>query len=565
MNTFFKTFKLIKFKEKISLFVIFILSLVGVIIDVLTTILIYPLINVFYDNNFEFNFKNYDLFGILDSLTLKSSPFLVIILLITIFYFLKAIILTFKVFYNEKILANLQKRLSYDFYHYYLFKDLNFIKIENNAILVRNIKNEVDNFCHKNIPILINLATDLILFIGISSVLFYLNPYFSLIIIIFFSFLALFFITFTKKLNLKYGKIRAEFSKKLMKHIIETFNSFNILKVSNKEPFFLSLFKGFNSKEIDSRKKQNIIVNLPSLWLEFIGIFLILLLVTYSLKLNMSQIELFSYLGVFFVSMYRILPSINRMIKHMQALRYGEVSLNILSEKLGSQNILEQKDSSQLNNKYLLKKEIKFKNVSFGYENKQILDNLNFVIKKNTITGIMGPSGSGKSTLLNLILGFLSPDKGQITIDNLDLKEIRNNWQKSIGYVPQDVYMLDESIANNIAFGENEKKISIEKIKNSLIFSEMEDFVNNLKNKENTVIGDTGSLISGGQKQRLGLARALYNNPSILILDETTSSLDEENELKIFETINKIKENCTIIIVSHRKNVYKICDEIIHL
>lgn len=565
MNTFLKTFKLIRTKEKISLFIIFMFSLVGVIIDIITTILIYPLINVFYDNDFEFDLKKYDIFGISGLLEFKDSPILLIIVLITIFYFIKAIILTFKVFYNEKILANLQKRLSYDFYNYYLFKDLNFIKKENNAVIVRNVKNEVDNFCHKNIPTFINLSTDVILFFGISSVLFYLNPYFSLLIILIFSLLGLFFVTSTKKLNLKYGEIRAEFSKKLMKHIIESFNSFNILKISNKEIFFLSLFKKFNTKEIDSRKKQNIIINLPSLWLEFIGIFLIFILVMYSSKLKMSQIELFSYLGVFFVSMYRILPSINRIIKHVQVLRFGQVSLNILNENLKHKIFFEEKTNSQINDKYILNNEIKFNNVNFSYEKNLILDNLNFVIKKNTITGIIGPSGSGKSTLLNLFMGFLNPDGGQIIIDNLEINKIKSKWQKSIGYVPQDVYMLDETIINNIAFGENKKNIDIEKIKNALILSEMDNFVNKLQNKENTFIGDKGSLISGGQRQRLGLARALYNNPSILILDEATSSLDEKNEQKIFETINKLKENCTIIIVSHKKNVYKLCDKIIHL
>ena len=176
--------------------------------------------------------------------------------------------------------------------------------------------------------------------------------------------------------------------------------------------------------------------------------------------------------------------------------------------------------------------------------------------------GIIGPSGSGKTTLINIILGLIEPDSGETKLDNLSIYENLSEWRKSIGYVPQDTYLLDSSIKNNIAFGLEDNEINMVRINEAILISQTKILIDSLPQGIETVVGDRGVKLSGGQRQRIGIARALYNNPSFLILDEATSNLDIKNENKIIEEINMSHKNRTVVIVSHRKNTVKYCDNI---
>ena len=213
---------------------------------------------------------------------------------------------------------------------------------------------------------------------------------------------------------------------------------------------------------------------------------------------------------------------------------------------------------------FSFKDQIKFENVFFSHENSntKILQNISLEIRQGQKIGIIGKSGAGKSTLIDLILGLIKPTKGKILIDDSNLDYNLRDWQKQIGYVPQDIYLLDDTIRNNIAFGLNTNDINQEVILNSIELSRLKDYVSSLEKKENTVVGNRGIKVSGGQKQRIGIARALYHNPKILILDEATSSLDTINEKKIMEEIYNTAENITLIIVTHRHKSVSRCDKV---
>ena len=183
-------------------------------------------------------------------------------------------------------------------------------------------------------------------------------------------------------------------------------------------------------------------------------------------------------------------------------------------------------------------------------------------IRQGQKIGIIGRSGAGKSTLIDLILGLIKPTKGKIFVDDSNLDDNLRDWQKLIGYVPQDIYLLDDTIKNNIAFGLNTNDINQEVISKSINLSRSEDFVSSLEKKENTIIGNRGIKVSGGQKQRIGIARALYHDPQILIMDEATSSLDTINENKIMEEIYDTSGDRTLIIVTHRHSTVFNCDKV---
>ena len=219
---------------------------------------------------------------------------------------------------------------------------------------------------------------------------------------------------------------------------------------------------------------------------------------------------------------------------------------------------------NKIANKKFFENQIKFENVFFSHENSnaKILKNIFLEIKQGQKIGIIGKSGAGKSTLIDLILGLIKPTNGNIFVDDTNLNDNLRDWQKQIGYVPQDIYLLDDTIKNNIAFGLNANDINQEVILKSIESSGLKDYVNSLEKKENTIVGNRGIRVSGGQKQRIGIARALYNNPKILILDEATSSLDIFAERTVVEEIYKAAENITLIIVTHRLRAVINCDKL---
>ena len=564
MSIFKKTMDVLLKDEKFYLFVSFILILIITLIDLATTALIYPLINSILNNK-----KTFDLIGLNFFESQNNNNTFIIINLIVIFYFIKAMVSTFKVFFLENKLAMIQARITFDFYKYYLNKSLVFINKQNSSILIRNIHNEVANFTTKNLPAILNIGSDVLLFIGISLILIYVKPLASLIIIIFFSLLGYLFAKKTKKNNLKYGELRAKFLALLTKHLFQTFHSFKIIKLNQKEKFFYNLYKNFSTNEILAKKNQLIIQNLPKIWLEFFGIFTISIIALSFSFMNISFSNTFSYLGLFLFSMFRILPSLNRILQNIQALRFGNISLKIIQDHLKDgidTKILKEKEIYS-DEKFTFSKEIKIKNVSFSYPDRKeiIFNNFDYKINKNTIVGISGKSGVGKSTLIDLICGLLKPSKGEILIDEKNLEMYKKTWQTKIGYVPQDVYLLDDTIKNNIAFGELREDISQQNINKAIEGAGLDKLIKKLPDGINTVVGEKAIRISGGQKQRIGIARALYNLPELLIMDESTNSLDKDTENNILETLKKLKKNCTILMISHKQNSLQISDEILSL
>ncbi len=269
------------------------------------------------------------------------------------------------------------------------------------------------------------------------------------------------------------------------------------------------------------------------------------------------------------------MPAFGSLTSFMNALKKTEPSFNLITNELvelekNSNNFKfinkdNKKNSSQLN--YFENENIEFKNVFFEYEggDKQCLKDVNIIINSKKTTAIVGKTGSGKTTLINLILGLLNPTKGDIFIGNLSLNKNVKEWQKHISIVPQDIYLLDDTIRNNIVFDNEQRAIDKKKLSEAIEKSKLKEFVSSLALKDNTIVGNQGVRLSGGQKQRIGIARALYQNKKILILDEATSSLDNETEKKLLDDLFELKGEIRLIAVTHRVNVLKNFDVIFNI
>ena len=259
------------------------------------------------------------------------------------------------------------------------------------------------------------------------------------------------------------------------------------------------------------------------------------------------------------------MPSVVKILRSFQSIDWGANSADVLYNLIKSSNYKKSIGHSKNIKKMSFENKIEIKDLSFSFEKKDIIKNFNQEIIKNEIIGIVGKSGSGKTTLINILMGFLYPSKGKILVDNKDILEDLNGWRKNIFLVQQENIILDDTIKNNITFNLEENEIDQEKYMMAIKNSNLENYINQLPDKDNTITGENGIQISGGQKQRLSIARALYYDPEILILDEFTSALDSITEKEILETLKRLKKRKTIIIITHRSETLKICDKVINL
>ncbi len=553
--------------KKIILIFFFVISIIS-LLEILSITLLIPLISVILNEDLITDFVSSNL----QFLKQYSNTQVVISLLslVGLAYFIKAVFLIIFSWMQYFYVAKLEARLSKSLYSYYLIRPYNFFTKVNSAELIRNITEEVNKFTHYIINNGLTLFLEIIIIIFMSSFLFIFNPKITLYLIIFCLIISIIMLRITKKKVMKWSNERQLHSKMKIQHIQEGISGIKEIKILGKEDFFLNYFDKHNERYTKISQFFNIVTNLPRIILEFLAILLFILIITTSYVSGSANDEILVTIGVFSAAAFRLIPAFNRLNVGYQNLRFGLPTIDTLySEKV---SLLKNFGKKTLNNKNkniedkeIFKDKIEIKNVSFSYDDKKILNDLNLEIKKNSIIGLVGESGSGKSTLVDILIGLHEFEYGKILVDNIDISKLGRSWQNIIGYVPQNLYLLDDSLKKNIALGVDDNLIDNEKIINCIKLSQLDQFIfNDLRDGLETNIGERGIRLSGGQKQRIGIARALYKNPEILVFDEATSALDFETEKKILDTIYSIKDK-TIVIVSHRLSTLKICDNIYKL
>lgn len=558
-NISFKIFFSFSSKEKKFFYFLLFLMLIGMLLETLSIGLVFPLLSFVLDNNqesylFEFSFiKSIELQDNFNQLiSLKN-----IILFIIFVFVLKNIYLLYQIYFQAKFSSFLGINKSQSLYKKYVASTYAFHIENNSGFLLRNITEEVGNYCGAVI-VLMRLISEIFVLTGIVILLVFISPIITFSIILFFFVTLFVYQKITKKFFLKWGEQKQNYYGKRIISIQQTFGAFKELKILNRFKKFYDSFKFLNSNLYNINVKNETLVSVPKFLIETLMVIIICLILIYFSLINQlsSSIPL---LGLMAAASFRILPSVNKIINHIQELRYFNASLQLVVEEFNhwERNKILQTDilAIPFNSK------INFTNVSFSYKNKKIFDNLNINIDYGSFIGIYGESGSGKSTFLDLLIGLHKPQFGNIKVDECEIHRNLFGWFKNIGYVPQNVFLIDDSIKNNIALGINEKKINNKKLDNAIRNAGLADFIKNIENGVETIVGENGVTLSGGQKQRIGIARALYNDPKLLILDEATSSLDEINEKNILEYILKLKNKITIIIVSHNKINLIDCDK----
>ena len=480
-------------------------------------------------------------------------------------FFIKAIAILLINYYELKISREIDLENTQKLFSKYINAPFIFHIYNNPSELIQNL-----NDVKRSTSVIIGLSTifkEVLIILAISSMLIISNiklfSYILLILII----PVVFILNFFKNILLSKGEIAIEFRNKRLKILSESISNIKFIKLINAQNFIINYFKKNNFKAVHQDMVATYISKIPKIILETFSIITILSVIFFLYVSKGGLVEIIPILTLLIVSIIRFIPSVGSILVSVNNYRY-----NLPALKVFDLSFHEEAETSNTENKIINKNNINFKdkievkNISYHYPNNQIdvLKNLNFEINKGEKIGISGKSGSGKTTLLNLILGLLTPVEGSIKCDGKEIRDDIKNWYSKIAYVPQKITLFEESIKKNICFGISESNIKNEDFKDAIKLSELNSFINSLPEKFETNVGHDGSIVSGGQLQRIGIARALYLKPDILILDEPTSNLDSEIEMAIINSLFKIK-NLTIILISHNKSILEKCDRLIKL
>ena len=492
--------------------------------------------------------------------------YLVLVLLIGIgaLYLIKTLFLSYLTFRQNRFLANISATISNNLFAKYLTQPYKFHINNNSSKLIKNLQTEVNLLGAFNFAV-ISLFVEAGLLFSILFTLILIEPLGAISVGLFLGLLAYYFYRISRKKLAQWGNEREKADSIITKTTLEAFGGIKDIKLLHVESFFISKF--IQNQNLKSRvsSNSNTVAQLPRYYLELISVFGLVLFIISMLYQNKDIPTLIATIGVFVAAVFRLMPSLNKILTAFQNIKYYSSSVDIVySEFLNLQNKSLDQEEKDLE---VPKDKIEIQNLSFSYNSdlKPILNEVNLEIKVGETIGIIGGSGEGKSTFVDLLNGLYKPTGGKILADN---KKIQNNlysWNKNIGYVAQDIFLIDDTVEQNITFGRDQDNIDYEALNYALKKAQLIDFVEGLAQGLKTKVGERGVQISGGQKQRIGMARALYNDPEILILDEATSSLDTKTEQALMEAIYSLKKKKTIIIVAHRMSTLTKCDRIFEI
>ena len=477
---------------------------------------------------------------------------------------LKNVLSLFITFIQARFAYELQKHYSVRLYRKYYARGFLYFKQTNSNNITRDVNQVPNSFAtHVVLPFLMVINEFIVLALITTGLLVYDWYIIGLLAVILVPTFLIFY-GFSKKRVQLIGERLFEISPKIRKVLYESIFGYTDVKMANNESNFYDKYEEFQNENVVLQSKNHVYKQAPTKVIESTLFFGVIIIVAYGILVLGDKKALTAMMGVFVLAAYRVLPSINRMMVAIISIKQYTYTFDVL-------NRIHEKYDDELQNEIPLsfKDQITFNKISFKYpdNDEYVVENFNLTIKKGETVGIIGESGSGKTTLINLLLKFLDPESGEITVDGIVVdKQLKNSWRKIIGYVQQDVFLLDGTIAQNVAFGEESDSINEEKVISSLKRAQLWKHVGHLPNGIHTEVGEQGAQLSGGQKQRLGIARALYQDASILLFDEATASLDNKTESEVADAINDLSsENLTMIIVAHRITTLKHCDRIIEI
>lgn len=544
--------------DKKKTFLMFLLIGVGTFLEMLSIGIIFPIIQVILNDNYINDLKI--LSEIKNFLNVGYNQFIIYSMLLLILVFLiKNIFLLLIIMFRARFIETLRKKFSKRLHLRYLSQDYKFFTNTNTSVLIRNLHQEVPKII-QGIDGIIILLTEILVLLGISLVLLYISPFSTSLIIFITTIFFLVYVLITKKKFFKLGQNDQNLFSSLLKETQQGYGNFKEILIYQLKDTFLHQFSNILVKYCRNNRNLYFYQSIPRILFEQLGIFLVVGISIFIFFQEPSKTKAIGIISVYSYAFFRILPSINKLIVNIQLIIFVTPSLKIISDEL--KNEYNEINESVEVGPIKFEEKINLRDIHFSIDEKKkkILQKINLIIKKNSKVGIIGKTGSGKSTLLNLIMCLIKPTSGEIMVDEKKLIYNSVLWRKKISFVSQSSYLLDDTIINNITFNQDNESVNNQRLNEAIETACLKEFIDKSELKLNTIVGERGSKISGGELQRICIARAIYRDSEVLILDEFTSALDEKTEKKIIENIFKLQK--TIIIASHRPQILQYCDEI---
>lgn len=535
-------------KEKLNIVKLYFLMIIGGVLELIGVSFFFPLIQM-----------------IMKTGTTDLKSIIKLALVIIGIYFLKNLFLIYMYRSIFNFTYGGRKNLSQKMFETYMKEPYAFHLDRNPAVLQRAINSDVTG-CYDALRCFLQMMSEIVICFGLTVLLIITDVKMALFLLVLVgSCMSVVYITTKKKVR-KLGASDMEYSGKMLQWVSQGISGIKEIKLLGNESYFINEFGGHSEKSSKARSVQQLLMQVPRLLTETVCMTgILLLIIFYSLR-GKDLIEFIPTLSVFAVAAFRLLPSVGKINGHLTEFQFNlpkvDFIYNDLTELRNDEN---GQNADRLNEKEIsFNNKIEIVNLTFKYEksNESVLEDVSFDINKNQSVGFIGATGAGKTTLIDIIIGVLEPTRGEILSDGVSIKNNIYNWYKKIGYVPQTIYLTDDSIRKNIALGINDSDIDDERIRIVLKQTQLEEFVDSLPDGIGTIVGDRGIRLSGGQRQRIGIARALYINPEILVLDEATSALDTDTEVAVMDAIDSLYGTVTMLIIAHRHSTLKKCDAV---
>jgi len=461
--------------------------------------------------------------------------------------------------YQRTVMARMSIRLTGDLFERYMRQPYEFHKRANSAVLIRNVQN-ASLFVSDGIGAITSLVTDGLVAVGIFVILMLVEPVGTPVIVALFAVLAIVVQRTTRNRVAQLGIGRNFHHAQLLRRQQQGLSAVKEVIVSGRRGEFLHDHRGHVEGMFMANRTYGFLQQLPRTWMEVVTIGGFAALVVVVVAQGRNPEDALRVLGLFGIAAFRVQPSLTRMMTSIQALTFVQSVI----ENFYRDFTMPMAEDGREGAVPQFSRHIEIRDVSFGYEERDtpVLEGVNQRIARGEKIGIVGPSGSGKSTLVDILLGVVPPVQGQIVVDGVPIADGVTSWQRQIGYVPQEIYLLDDTIGRNVAFGAEIDAATTESVWTALADAQLADFVRSLPEGIDTLVGERGVRLSGGQRQRIGIARALMGTPKVLVFDEATSALDATTETGVIDAIRAASLDKTVVVVAHRPSTLVDCDRI---
>lgn len=490
-----------------------------------------------------------------------SLSFIIILIYVT-----KNLFLSYEKNTVYKYSYNMQHRVANKLLSSYMAMPYTFHLKTNPAELVRSVVSDADRFAKVIIHVM-ELIMEIIVCVILGVYLVFVSPIITGVIACLLAFALLAYFKLAKKRLRLLGKKKQKLEALIYKNINQALGGIKETKILERDEYFVNEFSNALNGNLNILRISRLMASLPKYFIEALCITGLMIAVIIMMLVDGSDASRFvPQIAVFATAAFRLMPSVGRINEHMAAIDGGDASVELIYKDLKNVSEIVRTEQAHDNKAEKLEFEkIRLDGVSYKYPDAEdyVFSNVNFEIERGKTVAFIGESGAGKTTLADVILGLLAPVEGKVCADTSDIYENMSGWHKNIGYIPQFIYLSDDTIRNNIAFGITPDEIDEKKIETAVEKAKLSEFIGTLPDGLDTVVGERGARLSGGQRQRIGIARALYHDPEILVMDEATSALDNETETAVMESIDGLHGSKTIIIIAHRLSTLRNADTIL--